>query len=69
MTDKDFGRLLVLYFAWVVFCMGMAVLFSFLVFTPEPSEDLPPCKYEDSQHCYWDADTMGNGQGHDVVNR
>lgn len=30
---------------------------------------LPPCPTEDSTHCYWDADTMGNGQGRDVVNR
>lgn len=30
---------------------------------------LPACASEDSEHCYWDADTMGNGRGHDVVNR
>ena len=28
---------------------------------------LPPCATEDSSQCYWDADTMGNGQGEDVV--
>lgn len=33
------------------------------------SESLPPCEYEDSTSCYWDADTMGNGRGNDVVNR
>jgi hypothetical protein len=22
-----------------------------------------PCVYEDSRHCYWQADTMGNGTG------
>lgn len=29
--------------------------------------DLPPCATEDSTGCYWDADTMGNGLGEDVV--
>lgn len=24
---------------------------------------LPPCEYEDSNGCYWDAGTAGNGQG------
>jgi len=33
------------------------------------SDKLPPCATEDSVHCYWDADTMGNGVGHDVVTR
>lgn len=33
------------------------------------SDSLPPCKSEDSTSCYWDADTMGNRTGHDVVNR
>lgn len=28
---------------------------------------LPPCATEDSTGCYWDADTMGNGLGSDVV--
>lgn len=28
---------------------------------------LPPCATEDSSQCYWDADTMGNGLGSDVV--
>lgn len=28
---------------------------------------LPPCPTEDSDNCYWDADTMGNGQGTDSV--
>lgn len=30
-------------------------------------ETLPPCATEDSTHCYWDASTMGNGLGSDVV--
>lgn len=32
-------------------------------------DELPACKYEDDHGCYWDADTMGNGVGRDVVNR
>jgi hypothetical protein len=32
-------------------------------------EELPACKYEDDHECYWDAETQGNGVGHDVVNR
>lgn len=28
---------------------------------------LPPCATEDADGCYWDAETMGNGLGHDVV--
>lgn len=26
-------------------------------------QSLPPCQSEDSDNCYWDAQTMGNGQG------
>jgi hypothetical protein len=28
-----------------------------------------PCKSEDSVNCYWDAHTMGNGQGHSYIVR
>ena len=28
---------------------------------------LSPCVLEDDARCYWDADTMGNGEGHDFV--
>lgn len=28
---------------------------------------LLPCKYEDSRHCYWQADTMGDGYGTSFV--
>lgn len=34
---------------------------------PELGQSLPPCATEDAVGCYWDADTMGNGRGHDVV--
>jgi hypothetical protein len=25
---------------------------------------LPPCEYEDSSNCFWDAGSSGNGVGH-----
>lgn len=35
---------------------------------PEPAEpSLTPCATEDSDNCYWDADTMGNKRGNDSV--
>lgn len=30
--------------------------------------NLPACEQEDSQNCYWDASTMGNGTGRSFVN-
>lgn len=35
--------------------------------TPAVEIELPPCPTEDSEGCYWDAKTMGNKQGTDVV--
>ncbi len=32
-------------------------------YTAETEAPLPPCATEDSDNCYWDADTMGNGEG------
>lgn len=26
-----------------------------------------PCEQEDSSACYWNAQTMGNGQGHSFI--
>lgn len=34
-----------------------------------PEGYLPPCEYEDSTGCYWDASERGNGEGNDFVNR
>lgn len=28
---------------------------------------LEPCAYEDDINCYWDAQTMGNGQGQSFI--
>jgi hypothetical protein len=39
--------------------------------TPTPSESalapLPPCEYEDSENCFWDAGEAGNGEGTSFV--
>lgn len=37
---------------------------------PEPKQAtiiLPPCPTEDSNNCYWDAQSRGNGQGTSFV--
>lgn len=58
-------------------CFGIGVL----VGTPQPASNppqqapeavsdtnlLPPCEFEDSTHCYWDASERANGQGLDFV--
>lgn len=41
-------------------------LFFMLDRHPDPRL-LGPCPTEDSTNCYWDAQTMGNGEGHDFV--
>lgn len=33
-----------------------------------PTYTLPPCAQEDSENCYWDAATRGNGVGDSFVN-
>ena len=40
-----------------------------MIFQPASGDTLKPCKYEGATHCYWDANTMGNGHGHDYVSR
>lgn len=50
----------------VGFVIGCSVVFS--IMAPALTvPGLPPCVTEDSTGCYWDAETMGNGQGVDVV--
>lgn len=39
-----------------------------MISRPNP-DALLPCTSEDSTHCYWDAQTQGNGHGHDFVSR
>lgn len=49
-----------------VMCYGMGVWGASIALEKQ-ADRLPPCATEDSDNCYWDADTMGNGQGHDSV--
>lgn len=57
-------------FAYAVLATLVVIVTLSLVLAPCDSGDsLKPCRNEDSRHCYWDADTMGNGRGHDVVSR
>lgn len=41
----------------------MAFLLTLLVL----AAPLPPCAFEDSTWCYWDASTMGNGSGRSFI--
>jgi hypothetical protein len=43
------------------FLIGQLVMLGLIFATALSS--LPPCAAEDSTNCYWDARTMGNGQG------
>lgn len=43
----------------------LAIVFAVLADTD--AQLLPPCATEDSNNCYWDADTMGNGIGTDSI--
>jgi hypothetical protein len=50
----------------VGFVIGCAITFG--IMAPALTvPGLPPCVTEDSTGCYWDAETQGNGTGHDVV--
>jgi hypothetical protein len=50
--------------AFATFLVCLAV-FGFTLWGVNIASDkvLPPCPTEDSDNCYWDADTMGNGIG------
>lgn len=45
----------------VVALLVLTAAITALVWPSTPA--LPPCPTEDSVSCYWDATTMGNGQG------
>lgn len=59
--------------ALVAAIISMIISFVVLIFvlighaTSSAEGPLLPCPTEDSIGCYWDADTMGNGQGNDVI--
>lgn len=48
---------------------ALAVVVTVAVIFAPSGDALKPCKYEGATHCYWDANTMGNGHGHDYVSR
>ena len=52
---------------WATLATIGALLGIGLVLHPGQGATLPPCATEDETGCYWDAQTMGNGRGHDVV--
>lgn len=60
----------VLIIAALVFAAMLALGFTLQAtgHADQPNKPLPACEFEDSTGCYWDADTMGNGHGQDVVN-
>lgn len=67
--------------AWIVVIAIVALIIGavYAAWTSQPAPEptptftdmqlpmLPPCETEDSNNCYWDADTMGNGEGHDSI--
>ena len=53
--------------AVAAFSTGLILMGLGIIVGNANDDSLPPCKTEDSTHCYWDADTMGNGQGNDFV--
>lgn len=49
---------------------GLALVLAVTVVSLTPDltpNSLPPCATEDSDNCYWDAQTQGNGVGQDSV--
>lgn len=55
---------------YAVLITFLVVIIAALILSPVPEDNtLPPCKSESDTSCYWDADTQGNGRGHDFVNR
>jgi hypothetical protein len=53
---------------FVIFALVFGVMLALVgIASHTDAQLLPPCPTEDSTHCYWDADTMGNHQGNDIV--
>jgi hypothetical protein len=49
----------------ILLCIGLSSLNGYTA--QSVRESIPPCPTEDSDNCYWDAQTMGNGTGTDSV--
>lgn len=47
--------------------LGLIILTQFNTHTDVSKFGLPACETEDSQNCYWDASTRGNGQGQSFI--
>ena len=45
----------------------MEALLIALTLTTINELNLPPCKYEDSRNCIWDASKRGNGKGQSFI--
>lgn len=60
MVIKWYEKAIAYTFAILAVC---AVLFISGMVSGNEAPQLPPCQTEDSDNCYWDADTMGNGTG------
>lgn len=73
MNARAHGTSPVLVAALIVAALSILISLSVLVFvvighvSPNAEGPLPPCPTEDSTGCYWDADTMGNGEGEDSI--
>ena len=46
---------------------GGLAIWGISLYSNQQEHMLPPCASEDSTNCYWDAQTQGNGLGHDSV--
>lgn len=64
MTNSDKTAVLIITAA-VIASVALAITEVVLIMTqPTPYyRSLPPCAYEDSDNCFWDAELRGNGEG------
>jgi hypothetical protein len=72
LTGSDDRRVTIEVTRWWVIVVATSTLILGLVtgglIRDAASTDLPACPTEDSVSCYWDGDTMGNGNGVSFVN-
>ena len=48
-------------------CLGLFMAWFMLLIEPAPERAMPACATEDSDNCFWDAETMGNGEGRSFI--
>lgn len=51
----------------IAFCLASGIASATTDPCPFELATLPPCEYEDSADCYWDAANRGNGIGDSFV--